>query len=185
MAFFWQAKHAWPSLPPGKPPPLNCIVPPLLYTGKIQRSTHPWGVGGKQKYSAEIVREQGGQLGRGGGEGKRLTAEPGSPSLQAGSVEGPPVEWTFPSCSCRPASSARLGGRDPTPMRHYGARERGRPGCHSHLILVYRLHQLAPRVEVGASPEAGAPALQQTAGPLRHGRRPPRPARPSPSEHEL
>ena len=51
---------------------------------------------------------------------------------------------------------------------------------HSHLILVYRLHQLAPRVEVGASPKTGAPALQQTSGHLRHGRSPPRPLPPLP-----
>lgn len=51
---------------------------------------------------------------------------------------------------------------------------------HSHLILVYRLHQLAPRVEVGASPKTGAPALQQTPGHLRHGRCPPRPLPPLP-----
>ena len=53
---------------------------------------------------------------------------------------------------------------------------------HSHLILVYRLHQLAPRVEVGASPKTGAPALQQTSGHLRHGRSPPVPSRPYPQE---
>ena len=53
---------------------------------------------------------------------------------------------------------------------------------HSHLILVYRLHQLAPRVEVGASPKTDAPALQQTSGHLRHGRSPPVPSRPYPQE---
>lgn len=51
---------------------------------------------------------------------------------------------------------------------------------HSHLILVYRLHQLAPRVEVGSSPKTGAPALQQTPGHLRHGRCPP-PSPPAPT----
>lgn len=74
----------------------------------------------------------------------------------------------------------KLALRD-TVMRDPG-RNKGRrpawpaPGVnHSHLILVYRLHQLAPGVEVGASPKTGAPALQQTPGHLRHGRSPPRP----------
>lgn len=68
-----------------------------------------------------------------------------------------------------------------TVMRDLGRNKGWRPArpfprlSHSHLILVYRLHQLAPRVEVGASPKTGAPALQQTPGHLRHGRSPPRP----------
>jgi hypothetical protein len=68
-----------------------------------------------------------------------------------------------------------------TGMRDAGRNKGRRPAwpapafSHSHLILVYRLHQLAPRVEVGASPKTGAPALQQTPGHLRHGRSPPRP----------
>lgn len=60
----------------------------------------------------------------------------------------------------RPGLWGRAGGR-----RGNGG---SRPPPHSHLVLVDRLHQLPPGVEVGALPEAGAPALQEAPGRLRH-----------------
>lgn len=87
--------------------------------------------------------------------------------------------WNQPWC-LRGPHPKKPALRD-TGMRDPGRNKGRRPAwpapafSHSHLILVYRLHQLAPRVEVGASPKTGAPALQQTPGHLRHGRSPPRP----------
>lgn len=121
---------------------------------------------------------------RGTRDGTGRTARPaGAPG------EGPPVERRWPGGQGAEPRGGPGAASEPVPAGPHpadtGTRDSGRRGRggrggplalgHSHLVLVDRLHQLAPGVEVGASPEAGAPALQQTPGHLRHGRPPPRP----------
>lgn len=80
---------------------------------------------------------------------------------------GPGVRGPRPGPGGAPLPCPAPPGAAPSPRRL--ARDSGAvPGPHSHLVLVDRLHQLPPGVEVGALPEAGAPALQEAAGRLRH-----------------
>lgn len=90
------------------------------------------------------------------GKGRSCQRRPRGEGPAAWALRGPPA---LP-CPV-PAGAA--------PSTRSLARDSGAvPGPHSHLILVDRLHQLPPGVEVGTLPEAGAPALQEAAGRLRH-----------------
>lgn len=106
-----------------------------------------WPGGGGGERRARIPGEQ-------SGVSRAASPRPGPGRSQPQCLRGP----TLRSLGCR--------YRDERHRQRQGGGGRLEPVwpapavSHSHLILVYRLHQLAPRVEVGASPKTGAPALQ-------------------------